>query len=204
MVRSQIILACLLFAAPAAAQDVVSVPAPAPVIVTTPAPSSSAYAAPTYGAPSYGATVYTGRGRVPRTVIGTRHETQNDRGLWGGGIGLFVAGWVVDIGLTALGNAISTDRTDANEQDALAWSLLPFVGPLVQLGIQAPHPAIPILAEVMQIGGLVMFVLGMTSTHDAEVPVYAFGDPHDARTARLGMTLAPTAGGGYATLSLHM
>ena len=58
-------------------------------------------------------------------------------------------------------------------------------------------------AEGMQITGLVLFVMGMTTTHDAEVPIYAFGDPSDPRTARLGMTLSPTAGGAYATLALH-
>jgi hypothetical protein len=183
----------LALAAPAAAQ--------APLVVTE---APSAAPSPTYGTTLYEAPRYvaTGRGRE-RAILGMRHEQQNDRGLWGAGLGIFLAGWAADIALTALGNAISSDRTPANEEDALAWSVLPFVGPIVQLGIGAPHPAIPVLGGVMQITGLVLFVMGMTNTHDAEVPIYAFGDPSDARTARLGMSLSPTAGGAFASFTLH-
>jgi hypothetical protein len=198
MMRPLLVLAaCLSFAAPVAAQS------SAPLIVVQPT-ATAPTTAPTYGTTLYSAPQYvpTGRGRE-RAVVGVRHEQQNDRGLWGAGLGLFLGGWAADIALTALGNAISNDRPPSAEEDALAWSLLPLVGPIVQLGIGAPHPAIPILGGVMQITGLVLFVMGMTSTHDAEVPIYAFGDPHDARTARLGMSLSPTAGGAYASFTLH-
>lgn len=201
------LLACALtlaLAAPAAAQEVVPAPSTPTLVVTAPAPAvapaPTAYATPSYSQPVY---AYAGPGRAPRTVVGTRHEQQNDRGLWGLGLGLTLGGWALDIALTAAANAISTDRTDAAEQDAQAWSILPFAGPIIQLGIGAPHPAIPITTGLLQISGLVCFIMGMTSTHDAEVPIYAFGDPSDARTARLGFGVAPTSGGAYATLTLH-
>jgi hypothetical protein len=198
-----VLAACLALTTHAAAQD-----GRPPIVVVTPpavAPTSAPTVAPTpSGTQYYAAPQVVGVGRRERLVIGTRHEMQEDRGLWGAGLGLFLAGWGLDIALTAVANAISTDRTDAAEQDAQAWSLLPIVGPLVQLGIEAPHPAIPILTELMQIGGLVCFIMGMTSTHDAEVPIYAFGDPHDARTARIGMSMTPTAGGASVALSLHL
>ncbi len=191
MQRSLIVSALILaFAAPAAAQD---------SMLVAPASTPTIYTAPRY-AQTY---EYGGRGRGARLVIGTRHEQRPDGPLWGGGLAMFLAGWALDIAITAGANAISHDRTDAAEQDAQAWSIVPLVGPLVQLGIEAPHPAIPIFTELLQIGGLVMFVLGLTNTHDTEVPIYAFGDPHDARSARLGMGLATTAGGAYATITLH-
>lgn len=143
------------------------------------------------------------RDRHGRTLVDTRHENQPDRGLWGTGLGLFLAGWVLDIVGTAIFNAASDDRSGANEEDAQAWSLLPIVGPLVQLGIEAPHPALPLTSGLLQISGLVLFVVGMTSNHDVEIPVYAWGDPHDAATARLGLDITPTNGGAYASLTLH-
>jgi hypothetical protein len=193
-----ILALALSVAAPAAAQAPAPTPAPTPMSAPTTAPTI--YSAPSY-APSY---AYAPRGRPERVQTGVRTERQTDRGLWGGGIGLFLAGWVLDFAvLTPLANAMSTDRTDAAEQDAWAWSLLPIAGPVIQLGVGAPHPAIPITTGLMQIGGLVMFILGMTTFHDTEVPVYAFGDPHDPRTARLSMDVSPMGDGAYATLTLH-
>jgi hypothetical protein len=200
-------------AAPAAAQDAVA-PAPAapvttaPVMVPAAAPASAtltsgAYAVPPGYATTSSGTVIPTTDRRGRMLVGTRHEMQSDRGLWGLGLGLFLAGWALDIAGTAIFNAVSDDRDGAQEEDAMAWSILPFVGPFVQLGLEAPHPALPITSGLLQITGLVLFVLGMTSQHDAEIPVYAFGDPSDARTARLGLDLSPTAGGAYATLTLH-
>lgn len=194
MLRTLVVCATLFaLAAPAAAQD-------APLVVPSPAYTASPYASSATA--SYG-TSFPPRDRRGRPLVGTRHEMQNDRGLWGAGLGLFLGGWVLDLAGTALANAMSHDRTDAAEQDAQAWSILPLAGPVIQLGIEAPHPAIPITSGLMQIAGLVMFITGMTSNHDAEVPIYAWGDPRDARTARLGLDLAPTQGGAVATLTLH-
>lgn len=202
MLRTLVVCVSLFaLAAPAAAQQVVTAPASSAYTPTTPGYTTGT-GAPTYEA-SY-STSFPPRDRRGRMLVGTRHEMQNDRGLWGAGLGLFLGGWVLDIVGTALANAISTDRTDAAEQDAQAWSILPLAGPVIQLGIQAPHPAIPITSGLMQIAGLVMFITGMTSEHDAEVPIYAWGDPHDARTARLGLEIAPTQGGAMGTLTLHL
>jgi hypothetical protein len=133
---------------------------------------------------------------------GTRTEMQPDRGLWGAGVGLFVAGYVLELALTPIANAISHDRPEAVEQDAWAWSLLPIVGPVIQLGIGAPHPAIPITTDLLQISGLVLFIMGMTSQHEVQVPVYALGDPSDPTTPRLAFDLTPTSGGAHATATL--
>lgn len=202
------IVACALVlavTAPAAAQEVLTAPASTVYVAPTPPPSPSTgtYTTGTSAYdPAYAS--FPPRDRRGRMLVGTRHEIQNDRGMWGAGLGLFLGGWVLDIVGTALANAISTDRTDAMEQDAQAWSILPLAGPVIQLGIQAPHPAIPITSGLMQIAGLVMFITGMTSQHDAEVPIYAWGDAHDPRTARLGFDLAPTQGGAVGTLTLHL
>lgn len=221
MIRTLITAALFLaVAAPAAAQ---STAAPPPttgtIVVQAPAaPASAPSPGPTYASPTPSAergsasavTIPPGylafppRDRQGRVLVGTRHEMQNDRGLWGAGLGLFLAGWVLDMAGTGIANAMSTDRTDADEQDAQAWSILPFAGPIIQLAIEAPHPAIPITSGLLQITGLVMFVLGMTSQHDAEVPIYAWGPTADARTPRLGLEVAPTQGGAMGTLSLHL
>lgn len=182
-------------AAPAAAQD------------APPAPSAYAYASGTpaasTAAPPARSTYFPPRDRHGRTLTGTRHELQNDRGMWGAGLGLFLAGWVLDVAGTAIFNAVSLDRADAQEQDAMAWSILPLVGPVIQLGIGAPHPALPITSGLLQITGCVLFILGMTTQRDVEIPIYAWGDPHGARTASLGLDIAPTDGGAYATLTLR-
>jgi hypothetical protein len=201
MVRSTLVFLVLVtLAAPAAAQvspppvytSSAPVAAPPPVYTasgTAAAPSSSPYFAPV--------------DRRGRTLIGTRTETRTDRGLWGAGLGLFLAGWVLDIAGTAIFNSVSNDRDGAAEEDAMAWSILPWVGPFIQLGIQAPHPALPLASALLQVGGTVLFVLGITSESQVEVPVYAWGDPDDAATARLGLDVSPTEGGAYATLTLH-
>lgn len=188
---------------------VVQQPTPAPMVVQQPAPMVVQQPAPqpaptVYVAPGYGAYDGSFRGARPpeRVQTGTRTEMQNDRGLWGAGVGLFVAGYVLELALTPIANAISHDRTDSVEQDAWAWSLLPFVGPIVQLGIGAPHPAIPITTDLLQIGGLVLFIMGMTSQHEVQVPVYALGDPNDPTTPRLALDLTPTSGGAHATATL--
>ncbi len=219
MIRTLVATTLLLaLAAPASAQEVVTVPAPAPagtIVVTAPTQAGAVYAAPAPApAPAYATTStpypptygspFPPRDRHGRALVGTRHEMQNDRGLWGAGLGLFLGGWVLDLVGTALANAMSHDRTDAAEQDAQAWSILPLVGPVVQLGIEAPHPAIPITSGLMQISGLVMFIVGLTSEHDAEIPIYAWGDPSDPRTPRLGLEVAPTQGGAMGTLSLRL
>lgn len=196
--RTTLLLALVLsIAAPAAAQSTLTAPQ---------APPTSApvvYAAPGY-APAYSPYQYAPRGQPQRVQTGVRTERQPDRSMWGAGLALFLAGWVLDFAaLTPLANAISDDRTDAVEEDAWAWALVPVVGPIIQLGVGAPHPAIPITTGLMQIAGLVMFIVGLTSFHDVEIPVYAFGDANDPRTARLSMDVSPMGDGAYATLTLR-
>ena len=48
-----------------------------------------------------------------------------------------------------------------------------------------------------------LFILGMTSQHDVEIPVYAWGDPASSATPRLGLDVRTTDGGAYAALTLH-
>jgi hypothetical protein len=188
--RSLLVLAVLFFAAsPALAQDVATQP-----IVVTP-PGYGAESLPSHAA--YGG--YGVRGRGGRVVIGTRHEQQSDRGLWGGGLGLFIAGWALDILSVPIANAI---HPRDNWTDSLAWGVLPIAGPVGQLTVGAPHPALPITFGIMEIAGAIMFIMGVTSTHDAEVPVYALGDPRDPMTPRLAFSVAPSDSGGFASATL--
>lgn len=175
--------------------------APAPAALAAPVAPAAAYeAAPALAAPApvveYSA--FPPHDRRGRVLIGTRQELQTDRGLWGAGLGLFLAGWVIDIVGTAIFNAVSDDRDGSVEEDAMAWSLVPWVGPMIQLGLEAPHPALPIMTGLLQITGTVLFVLGVTSQNETEVPIY--GRPG---TASLGFDIAPTDGGAYAALTLH-
>ena len=174
-------------------------------VYVTPAPASAtapAYA-PVYAPPYDPSYASMPRGRGGRIVIGTRHEQQSDRGLWGAGLGLFLGGWVLDIVGTAIANAMS-DRSSTDENNAQAWSVMPLGGPIAQLVVGAPHPALPLTFGIMQITGLVMFVMGLTSTHDAEVPVYALGDPSDPTTPRLAFEVTPRSDGGFASVTLSM
>lgn len=203
-IRTLVVFALLgAVAAPASAQEVAT---PAPYVYSPPAaptPAPAAASAPRTLDPVLVESGFELRDRRGRELVAIRHEMQSDRGLWGLGIGLFAAGWALDIIGTGIFNGVSEDRSGANEEDAMAWSIVPLVGPFIQLGIQAPHPALPITSGLLQITGLVLFIVGITSQHDAEIPVYAWGDPADARTARLGLDLQSTNGGAYATLTLH-
>lgn len=199
----------VLAATPAAAQDVSPDVAPAASYapsapVQTPQPQAQAQLQPSSAPQTVPSTSYLfpptdRRGRV---LMGTRHEMQSDRGLWGAGLGLFLGGWALDIVGTAIFNAVSNDRDGAAEEDAMAWSIVPFVGPIVQLALEAPHPALPLTSALMQIGGLVMFCLGITSQHDVEIPIYGYADA-GTPSMTLGLDLRPTDGGGYASLTLH-
>ncbi len=140
-------------------------------------------------------------GGRPR-IVGYRETTQSRPALWGPGLGIFLAGYVLNFAaFTPLANAISSDRDGASEQDAWAWSLLPLAGPIVQLGIGAPHPAIPITMGLMQIGGLVMFIYGLAEQETVRVPVHV-GDPDDPNIPTISFDASPLPGGGQFTVRL--
>ncbi len=153
---------------------------------------------PTY--PVYGAGgVYypppTRRGRVQRPIVGYRSVERADPRLWGSGLAMFLAGWVLDFAaITPIANAISDDRDPGVEQDSWAWSLLPIVGPIVQLGLQAPHPAIPITLELLQLTGAGLLIAGLVTNQTIRVPIYA-GDPEDPNMSRIELSARPVAGG---------
>lgn len=180
-----------------------SVPAPTPppqvgqpVVV---APVAPRYAPqPRYGASyGYGQQPYAPRGRE---IVGYRTEQQAPTSIWGAGLGCFLAGYVLDLILTPLANAISDDRPGAVEEDAMAWALLPVVGPIIQLAIGAPHPAIPITTGLLQLGGLTALIVGLVSQEDVRVPIYR-GDEDDPNL-QADLTLAPTVGGAAAGLTV--
>ncbi len=137
-----------------------------------------------------------------RPIVGYRTQTRANPALWGTGLALFLAGYVLDFAvLTPLANAISNDRDGADEEDAWAWSLLPIAGPIIQLGIGAPHPAIPIATGLMQLGGMVLFIWGLTDEQTLRVPVRA-GDPEDPNLPTLGFDARPLPGGGELRVDL--
>lgn len=186
----------------AAPAPVMVAPAPQPMQqpILQPAPPTQL---PSYQ-PTYGATPYMPRA-IPdrdRPIVGYRTETRSQPALWGTGLGLFLAGYVLDFAiLTPIANAISNDRDGADEEDAWAWSLLPLAGPVIQLGIGAPHPAIPIATGLMQIAGAVLFIVGLTDQQTVRVPVRA-GDPDDPSIPTLGFDATPLPGGGQVSVSL--
>lgn len=172
--------------APSTAQPF-RLPAARPSAVESP-PSAA------FRAPSRGYTFVEGRGRQ-RVVIGYRDIRRNPPEVWGTGLGLFLAGYLLDFAvLTPIANAISNDRDGADEEDAWAWALIPVAGPIIQLGVGAPHPAVPIATGLMQIGGLVTFVLGLLGEETTSVPVYQ-GSPHDPNMLRIGLDAAQVDGG---------
>jgi hypothetical protein len=140
--------------------------------------------------------------RRHREIVGYRQETRNPPSVWGTGLGFLLSGWVLNFAiLTPIANAVSIDRPGASEQDAWAWSLLPVAGPLIQLALEAPHPAIPIISGLMQLGGLIAFVAGLSSRETRSVPVYR-GDPDDPSMLRVEMDASTVQGGGVVQLTL--
>lgn len=218
-------LAATSLASAASAQDAPPPQAPPPpTYAPAPAPTygAPAYGQPTYGQPPYGqpapaygypAPAYgypaPGYGYYPtapvrrgRVVVGHRNVERPNPALWGTGLALLLAGWVLDFAvLTPLANAISDDRPPEVEEDSWAWSLLPLVGPWIQLGLEAPHPAIPITLGLMQLAGAGMIIAGLVSHQSIRVPIYE-GDPDAPGSARVDLGVAPSPGGGVLTLAL--
>lgn len=184
---------------------VVQAPAPAqqpPVYAPQPypAPYPAPYAAPPYGYPAPGYGYYPApaplRGRPARPIVGYRTVQRPTTALWGSGLALFLAGWVFDFAvLTPLANAISIDRPESVEQDSWAWSLVPLVGPWIQLGLEAPHPAIPVTMGLMQLGGVALIIAGLVSQQSVRVPIYQ-GDPEDPASDQVALSAQPAIGGG--------
>ncbi|MFK7985318.1 MAG: hypothetical protein AB8I08_04735 [Sandaracinaceae bacterium] len=148
-----------------------------------------------------GYTFVEGRGRQ-RVVIGYRDIRRSPPEIWGTGLGLFLAGYVLDFAvLTPIANAISNDRDGGDEEDAWAWALIPVAGPIIQLGVGAPHPAIPIATGLMQIGGLVTFILGVLDEQTTSIPIYQ-GSEHDPSMLRIGLDAAQLDGGAALRVTL--
>ncbi len=208
------------FAPAVRAQEAPHAPPPAQPYAPAPPP----YAAPPYGAPAYGAPAYgaPGHGYAPaygypapaygyyptmpvrrgRAVVGHRDVERPNTALWGTGLALFLAGWVLDFAaFTPLANAISDDRPPEVEEDSWAWSLLPLVGPWIQLGLEAPHPAIPITLGLLQLAGAGMIIAGLVTRQTIRVPIYE-GDPEAPGSARVDLGVAPSLGGGVLTVAL--
>jgi len=192
--------------------------APAP---STPAPGAAEASVPGayLSAPSAPAPVAARRAQAPapspypaqvyrplrggRAIVAYRTEMRSPPELWGTGIGLVLAGWVLNFAaLTPAANAIGNDRTPANEQDAQAWALVPFIGPMVQLGIEAPHPAIPILTGLLQFGGLVCFILGVTSQQEHRAAIYE-GSPDDPAMLRVELDGGASTDGAFVGLTVR-
>jgi hypothetical protein len=162
--------------------------------VQQPAPYYGQYPAQPYYVPTAAAA-------RPR-LLGYRTEERSVRAMWVPGMVAFLAGWVLNFGVaTPLANAISNDRDGAVEEDAWAWSLVPLAGPLVQLGIGAPHPAIPLVMLTLQGVGLGMFIAGLVMKETVRLPVYE-GDPHDPNATRIDLSAIPVEGGAQVGLTL--
>ncbi len=138
------------------------------------------------------------RGRYRPRIVGYRNEDRAVKALWVPGLVGFCVGYLLDVIATPIANSVSLDRSDAVEEDAWAWSLLPVVGPIVQLAIGAPHPAIPITSGLLQIAGLSLFIAGLSSSESVRVPIY-----EGEEGARADLGLAPLPGGGRVQLSGH-
>ena len=186
---------------PDAAPSTVAPPARSPAVAPRSAPGRDYERPPAHAyQPSY-APVYGSTGRN-RPIVAYRNETRAPPSIWGTGLGLFIAGYVLNLAITPLANAISDERSPADEQDAWAWSLLPVVGPMVQLGVGAPHPAVPITTGLLQLVGVVLFTWGLTESESVRVPV-RLGDPQDPNVPTLGFDVDSLPGGAQIRVSLQ-
>lgn len=139
------------------------------------------------------------RRRRPQ-IVGYRTEEREVRSLWIPGLITLGVGYLLDVIGTPVANSISNDRPESDEEDAMAWALIPIAGPIIQLGIGAPHPALPITSGLLQLGGLTMFIAGLTMREEARVPIYE-GDADDP-TRRVDVQAVPLPGGGQVNVTL--
>ena len=137
-----------------------------------------------------------------RAIIGYRTETRNPPELWGTGIGLAAGGWVLNLILTAAANSVSTERPPAVEQDAQAWAAVPFVGPFLQLALEAPHPAMPILTGLIQYAGLISFIVGVTTQQVNRAPIYE-GSPDDPSMLRVELDASGGPDGAFVGITVR-
>jgi hypothetical protein len=188
---------------PAPAQTAPAQAAPAPATTAPP----SQLQRPTYPqqAPAYGYGYAYGypQHAVPEPQPQRYEiETRSRKSLWMPGIILLGLGWFANFTLaTPVANAVSSDRDGADEEDAWAWSVVPIVGPIAQLTIGAPHPAIALTMGLFQIGGLALFIAGLVSKEEVEVPVRGIR----VGSATVDAGFRPLQGGGVLEVAItHM
>lgn len=137
---------------------------------------------------------------VPQPQYHFEDQERATKGLYVPGIILFGIGWVGNFAIaTPAANMASDDRPDAAEEDAWAWSVVPIVGPIAQLAIGAPHPAIAITMGLMQIGGLALFIAGLVSKETVQVRV---AGPPDGNGTTVDLDVVPMEGGGALQLTV--
>ncbi len=113
-------------------------------------------------------------------------EKRSMRGLWIAGISVFAAAYFTDI--------IVTSALDGN----VGLAAVPMLGPFLQLDSHSndDYEAVLILSGIMQIGGMAMFIAGLSIKRTKRIPVYALGDgPDDPLLAVLPGLVGPSGVG---------
>lgn len=123
-------------------------------------------------------------------VDGAR-RTRANWGLVIGGIVTFGATYLVNIPVSV---ALGTSHSDHETLGYMYSSLIPLVGPWLQLGLSTNSAQVPVamVAAVARATGLVMFVVGLTAAR-SPVPEVRLG-------ARGRVTFTPTISGNSAGL----
>lgn len=163
-------------------------PAPAPTTAMPTAPSSYQLSAgavlrPAPVAEPTLAPVYVPDSPTAPPAAPERPRYRRRVGLMVGGAVMFAGAWGLNIGGTLL--AMTLPFYNEHRDDLFFSSLIPVVGPLVQIGFRDDDWQIPFFvgASALQVAGLVMAIVGTVSrvrVEDEETPVtvvpYASGD----------------------------
>lgn len=138
---------------------------PAPVYGQAPY-GQPVYGQPTYGQPVYGQPVYGQPQYAPQPQGQVVTEETSVKALWMPGMIAFLAGWVLNFTLvTPIGIAAKSGSCarslGCNADESWSWSIVPLIGPWVQLGFHTPEAPIPVTMGIIQAAGATMFIAGL-------------------------------------------
>lgn len=162
-------------------------PAHAQVVISGQVTSYTAPAGPTTSGPSS----YVAAEPAPTRYI---HRSANIPALWVPGIILLGAGWVANV--AGIGVLVAEEVGARIHDNWYLYGLIPVLGPWLQFA-EEPNglPEWSIVTGVVQLAGLVMFILGLTLQEEWDEPVYVL-DENNPMSPRISFNLETAPGGG--------
>lgn len=159
----------------------------------------TSYTTPSGGTGTTGGSAYVSGEPTPTRYI---HRSQNLPALYVPGIIAMVAGYAINV--FGLSWYAESQIGGAPWIDYYLYGLIPIAGPWLQFASPGPNSYVmSIVTGILEAGGLILTILGLTITEEWDEPVYVFNE-HDPMSPTLSFNVEGAPGGGAigtATLS---